>query len=86
MDFSVLGSVVILTKLLIVTSLVGLFRCSVKFRSMSRRRDEDAFAALKRIVHATEESGYHPHLIPLFMLLTALCFMLSVYLTAAAVQ
>jgi hypothetical protein len=52
---------------------------------MSREFDEQAFAALKRIMHATEECGYPPHMVPLLIILTALCFMLSMYVTAAGV-
>jgi hypothetical protein len=32
----------------------------------------------------TEDSGYPPQLIPVFILLTALSFMLSLYFTTAA--
>jgi len=53
---------------------------------MSREMDERAFAALRRIMRATEESGYPPQLIPLLMLLTALSFMLSMYLTGGYVR
>jgi hypothetical protein len=49
---------------------------------MSRELDELAFAALKRIMNATEECGYPRELIPLLILLTALSFMLSIYVTA----
>lgn len=45
---------------------------------MSRELDEQAFAALKRVMRATEDYGYPPHFIPLLILLTALWFMLSV--------
>ena len=75
----------IISKLLMLIAAIGLLRCSVKFRSMSREVDEQAMAALKRIMRATEDAGYHPHLFPLLMLLTALCFLLSIYLTTAAV-
>jgi hypothetical protein len=67
--------------MLIAVSLVGLLRCSITFRTMSRELDQQAFAALKRIMRATEESGYPPQLIPLLILLTALSFMLSMYVT-----
>jgi len=50
---------------------------------MSRELDEQAFTALRRIMHATEDRGYSPHTIPILMLLTALCFMLSMYVTGA---
>ena len=69
--------VIIFSKLLIVTALVGLIRTSGRFQSMSRELDEKAFAALKRIMHASEEQGYPAGLIPILMLLTALIFMLS---------
>ena len=72
---------VYLAKLLITISLVGILRTSARFRSMSRELDEHAFAALKRIMNVTEEYGYPRELIPLLMLLTALSFMLSMYVT-----
>jgi len=74
--------VIYLAKLLMVVSLVGILRTSSRFRSMSRELDELAFAALKRIMNTTEEYGYPRELIPLLMLLTALSFMLSMYVTA----
>lgn len=77
---------IILPKILIAISLVGLLRCSSTFRSMSRELDEQAFATLKRIMNATEECGYPPQLVPLLMLLTALTFMLSMYVTAAGAR
>jgi len=78
--------VLILSKILIVVSLVGLLRCSAKFRSMSRELDENAYTALRRIMHATEECGYPPQIVPLLMLLTALCFVLSMFVTAPGVR
>jgi hypothetical protein len=48
---------------------------------MSRETDEQAFAVLKRAMRATEDCGYPPHLIPLLILLTALSFVLSAYIT-----
>jgi hypothetical protein len=48
---------------------------------MSREMDEQAFAALRRIMRATEECGYPASLIPLLILLTAFSFMLSMYVT-----
>ena len=50
---------------------------------MSSELDQQAFSALKRIMNATEDSGYPPQLVPLLMLLTALSFMLSMYFTTA---
>lgn len=73
----------ILSKILIIAALVGLLRCSEQFRRMSRELDEQVFATVKRIMHATEDSGYPPQLIPLLMLLTVVCFMLSEYVTTA---
>jgi hypothetical protein len=75
--------VLILSKILIAVSLVGLLRCSAAFRSKSREFDEQAFAALKRVMRATEESGYPPQLIPLLIVLTAISFMLSLFFTTA---
>jgi len=70
--------ILILSKILIIISCIGLLRCSAEFRRMSRELDEQAFAALKRVMRATEDYGYPPHFIPLLILLTALWFMLSV--------
>ena len=78
--------VLILSKILIIVSVVSLSRCSEKFRSMSRELDEQAFTALRRIMHATEDRGYPPQLVPILMLLTALSFMLSMYVTAAGAR
>ncbi len=73
-------------KLVIIAAVVGILRSFQSFRSMSRELDERAFTALKRIMHATEECGYPPQLVPLLMLLTALSFMLSMYVTTAYVR
>lgn len=74
----------ILSKILISISLVGLLRCSSTFREKSREFDEQAFAALRRIMRVTEDSGYPPQLIPFLIILTAVSFMLSMYVTTAA--
>ena len=71
----------VLSKLLIVVAIVGLLRCSASFRSMSRQLDEQAFAALRRMMSVTEDCGYPPQLIPLLILLIAISFMASVYVT-----
>ena len=73
----------VLSKILMAISIAGLLRCSQTFRSLSRETDERALAALKRIMHATEDCGYPAQLFPLLMILTALCFMLSGYVTTA---
>ena len=76
----------ILTKLLIIVAAVGLLRSSPAIQNMSRDLDEQAFAALRRIMRATEECGYPAPLIPLLILLTALSFMLSMYFTGLYVH
>ena len=71
----------ILSKLLMVAAIVGLLRCSVRFRTMSRQLDEQAYAALRRLMDVTEDCGYPPQLIPLLILLIAISFMASAYVT-----
>jgi hypothetical protein len=53
---------------------------------MSRELDEQALSVLKRAMHASEERGYPAHTVPLLMLLTALFFMLSTFVTGAGVR
>jgi hypothetical protein len=72
-----LDLVLILSKILIIVSVVGLLRCSENFRHMSRELDEQAFSAVKRLMRATEEFGYPPYVIWLLILLTALSLMLA---------
>ena len=76
----------LLSKILIAFAVVGLLRCSEKFRRMSRETDEQVFAAVKKIMRSAEEIGYPSQVIPLLMLLTALCFMLSAFITTAGVR
>jgi hypothetical protein len=64
-------------KFLLVVCVVAMLRCSGRFQSMSRELDQSALSALKRIMHATEESGFPPMTLPILMLLTALLFMFS---------
>jgi hypothetical protein len=71
--------VITLTKILIIVSLVGLLRSCEKFRTGSRQFDEQVFAALKRMMHASEEAGYPAQSVPLLLILSALFFMLSLY-------
>jgi hypothetical protein len=78
--------VLILSKIFVAVSLVGLLRCSEKFRRMSRELDEQVISSFKRIMYATEECACPPHLIPLLLLLTVLSFMLSTCLTAVGVR
>ena len=70
-----------LTKVLIIVAVVGLLRSWPAIQNMSRETDERAFAALRRIMRATEECGYPPQIIPFLIILTALSFMLSSYVT-----
>ena len=66
---------VVLLKLLIVVAVVGILRSSEKFRTMSREFDEAAFVSLKRIMRATEESGYPPKTILLLIAMTVITLM-----------
>jgi len=77
---------VILLKLLIIFAVVGTLRTSARFRHMSRELDEAAMSSLKQMMHSAEESGFPPELIPLLILLTALCFMLSTAFTLPGVR
>jgi len=76
----------VLSKLLIVASVLLILKSSSRFQSMSRELDDRAIAAMKRMMNAAEECGYPPQIIPLLILLTALTFMLSMYVTAAYVR
>jgi len=66
---------VVLLKLLIVAAVVGILRSSETFRRKSREFDEAAFVSLKRLVRATEDSGFAPEAIPLFVALTMIVVM-----------
>ena len=81
-----LAAVDVLIKLMIVGCVLVILRVSARFQSMSREIDDRAIAAVKRMMNAAEECGYPPELIPLLMLLTALSFMLSMYVTGAFVR
>jgi hypothetical protein len=65
----------VLLKLVIVVAIVGLFRCSERFRTKSREFDEAALDSLQRIMRASEDSGYPSELIPLLIGLSAVMFM-----------
>jgi len=73
--------VVILSKILIAVAVVGLLRCSASFRMMSRQLDDQVYTAVRRMMSTTEDYGYPPQLVPLLILLIALSFMLSAYVT-----
>ena len=68
---------IVFSKILFAIALVGLLRCSTKFRTASQDFDERVFAVLKRMMHATEDSGYPAELGPMLILLSALFFLLS---------
>jgi hypothetical protein len=63
---------VVFLKLLIVVAVVGILRSSETFRRKSREFDEAALVSLERMVRATEESGFAPETIPLFIALTTI--------------
>jgi len=69
--------VIILTKILIIISSIGLLRCSERFRTASREFDGHALATLKQIMHVAEEMGIPRSIAPLLFLLTILCYMVS---------
>jgi hypothetical protein len=64
-------------KLLIVVAVVGLLRSCQWFRNIGRELDEAVYASIKRIMRASEESGFPPYAGPLLIILTALIFALS---------
>ena len=68
-------------RLLIAACAVGMLHSSERFRKMSRDVDESVLLALKRFMHAAEESGFPPEVVPLLMLLTVLTFMFLVATT-----
>jgi hypothetical protein len=78
--------VLLLSKILIIMSVVGLARCSSKFRRISSELDQQVLTALKRIMHVTTDQGYPSQFIPVLILLTVLTFLLSSYVTGAAVR
>ena len=65
---------IVLLKLLVIVSVVAVLRSSEKFRTMSRELDEAALVSLRKIVRATEESGYPPEMIPLLIALSTVSF------------
>ena len=71
----------IVLKLLVVVSVVALLRSSEQFRTMSREVDESVMLALKRFMHAAEESGIPPEVVPFLLVITVLTFMFLVATT-----
>jgi multisubunit Na+/H+ antiporter MnhG subunit len=78
--------VIILTKILIIISSIGLLRCSEKFRAASREFDGQAIATLKHIMNVTEEMGIPRSIAPLLILLAILCYMLSMHAIETALR
>lgn len=66
---------IVLLKLLIIGSVVGLLRSSEKFRMMSREFDEAAWNSLQSMMHTAEDSGYPSGTIPLLIAASAVAFM-----------
>lgn len=66
---------IVLLKLLIVAAVVSVLRSSESFRRMSAELDEAAVVSLKKIMRATEESGYPPEVIPLLIALSTIAVM-----------
>ncbi len=81
-----LGLVIILAKILIIISSIGLIRCSERFRTASREFDDQAIATLKHIMHVSEEMGIPRSITPLLILLTILCSMLSMHAIETALR
>jgi hypothetical protein len=71
--------VIILSKILIIISSIGLLRCSERFRTASREFDGQAIATLKHIMHVAEEMGIPRSITPLLLLLTILCYLVSMH-------
>jgi hypothetical protein len=79
-----LSLMLILSKILIVISVVGLLRCSSRFRRISHELDQQVLTALKRMMHVSSDQGYPSLFFPVLILLTVLSFLLSTYVTMAA--
>jgi hypothetical protein len=71
----------VLAKLLIIASVIMLLKSNSRFQTLSRELDETALLALKRMMRVSEDYGYPPAFVPVLTLLTALSFMLSMYIT-----
>ena len=72
---------IILLKVFIVVAVVGLLRSLAWFKNMSRELDEFAYGSIKKLMRASEESGYPPAAGPLFVVLMALFLTLMLPLT-----
>jgi hypothetical protein len=71
----------VINEFLIVAGVLAVLWSSPRFQMMSRELDETVLMALRQIMRVSENHGYPPALIPVLMLLTALSFMLSLYVT-----
>jgi hypothetical protein len=78
--------VIILSKILIIISSIGLLRCSERFRTASREFDGQAIATLKHVMHVAEEMGIPCSVTPLLLLLTILCYLVSMHAIETALR
>jgi len=76
----------VLAKLLLIASVVMLLKGHSRFEAMGRQLDETALLALQRMMRVSEDHGYPPAFIPIVTLVTALTFMLSMYITPLAAR
>lgn len=67
----------IILKLTMIAAILGILRSSTHLRQMSQEVDETAWILLKRMMRATEESGYPPETLPLLIGVTALALTLA---------
>jgi len=74
----------VLAKLLLIASVIMLLKTHSRFQTMGRQLDETALLALRRMMRVSEDHGYPPAFIPILTLVTALTFMLSMYVTPLA--
>ena len=66
----------VVLKILIAVAVVGVLRSSQTFRRMSSEFDEAVFLSLRKIMRASEESGYQPETVPLLIVLSTIAFMM----------
>jgi len=78
--------VVLLAKILIIISSVGLLRSFERFRIASRELDDQAIAALKQFMNVSEEMGIPRSIAPLLLLMSFVCAVMSMYAIEAALR
>jgi hypothetical protein len=78
--------VIILTKILIIISSIGLLRCSKKFRAASSEFDRHVIATLKHVTHVAEEMGIPRSITPILVLLAILYYMVSMQAIETALR